>query len=93
MRIFLAVSALSVLAACQTLPMDMAKMSPEQIKEAVRDKSILAGCTSGKTAAGNLTTVHVSADQVKQLSGTVTIDTDCRTVISSVGIAASAVAK
>jgi hypothetical protein len=63
--------------------MDMSKMSADQIREAVKDKSVLAACASGKTAAGNLTTVSVSADQVKQLSGSVTIDTDCKTVITN----------
>lgn len=64
-----------------TLPADPSRMTPEQLKAAARDKNAAVACSSGKTAAGNVTMVYVNLDQAVRLGSTATVEADCKTTI------------
>lgn len=89
-HLLIALPALLLAACASTLPADPAKMDAAQIKAWAADNKGLAVCINGKTAAGNVTSTYVSLDQVKAIEGSVTVETDCRIVMSSSGKAASA---
>jgi starvation-inducible outer membrane lipoprotein len=71
------------LTACNSLPADPAKMSPEQLREWAKDKSASVTCVSAKNAVGNVTTVVANLDKGVSTTGTLTISTDCVTTISA----------
>lgn len=74
----------ALLAACAgALPADPAKMSPEQLKASARDKNAAVACSSGKTAAGNVTLVYVNMDQAVRLGSMATVEADCKTTITT----------
>lgn len=81
MKILLAT--LVLLAGCNTLPGDPANMTAEQIKANAKDRNSTAACVSGKTAAGNVTTIYINADQGVRLGSTVNIKADCETTITT----------
>lgn len=66
-----------------TLPADPAKMSPDQLKAAAKDKNAAVACSNGKTAAGNVTLVYVNLDQAVRLGSTATVEADCKTTITT----------
>ena len=72
-----------LLTACNSMPADPAKMTPEQLREWVRDKSASVTCISAKNAVGNVTTVVANLDAGTVKTGVVTISTDCVTTINS----------
>lgn len=82
MRIIACAIAL-ILSACNSMPADPAKMSPEQLREYAKDKSASVTCVSAKNAVGNVTTVFANLDKGAVATGTVTISTDCVTTISA----------
>lgn len=73
----------ALLAGCSAMPADPAKMSPEQLREWVKDKSASVTCVSAKNAVGNVTTVVANLDRGVVTAGVVTISTDCVTTINS----------
>lgn len=73
-----------------TLPADPAKMSPDQLKAAAKDKNAAVACSNGKTAAGNVTLVYVNLDQAVRLGSTATVEADCKTTITTTSQPASA---
>lgn len=77
----IAVTALIV--GCAALPADPAKMSPDQLKAAAKDKNAAVACSNGKTAAGNVTLVYVNLDQAVRLGSTATVEADCKTTITT----------
>ena len=78
------------LTSCANLPADPAKMSAEQLKAAAKDKNASVACSSGKTAAGNVTLVYVNLDQAIRLGSTATVEADCKTVITTTSSAPAA---
>jgi hypothetical protein len=73
----------ALLAGCNAMPADPAKMTPEQLREWVKDKSASVTCVSAKNAVGNVTTVVANLDRGVVSAGVVTISTDCVTTINS----------
>ena len=80
MRLVLIVA---LLAGCNSMPADPAKMTPEQLREWVKDKSASVTCVSAKNAVGNVTTIVANLDKGTVHTGTVTVSTDCVTTIQS----------
>lgn len=74
---------LLILAGCANLAGDPAKMSPEQLKASAKDKNAAVSCWNGKTAAGNVTMTFVQADQAIRLGSQITVDADCRTIVTT----------
>lgn len=74
---------LALLTGCAGVPGDPAKMSAEQLKAAARDKNASVACWNGKTAAGNVTTIYVNTDQAPKLGSQVTVESDCRTIVTT----------
>ena len=72
-----------VLAGCATtLPMDPRQMTPEQIKEAVKDKSASIGCVTIQTPyKGN--SVLLNLDKGVLAVGKVSIDAECKVTIEN----------
>lgn len=83
MRCFLILPVLLLAACAGTLPADPAKMTPDQLKAAARDKNAAVACSNGKTAAGNVTLVYVNLDQAVRLGSTATVEADCKTTITT----------
>jgi hypothetical protein len=79
-------------AACATLPGDPANMTPAQLKANAKDKNAAVACSSGKTAAGNVTLVYVNMDQAVRLGSQATVEADCKTTITTTSIPAPALA-
>lgn len=81
----------ALMSACAgTLPADPAKMNPDQLKAAAKDKNAAVACSSGKTAAGNVTLVYVNLDQAVRLGSTATVEADCKTTITTTSQPSSA---
>ena len=78
---FIAIAAL--LTGCASLAGDPAKMSADQLKASAKDKNAAVACWNGKTAAGNVTTVYVNADQAPKIGSKVTIEADCKTTVTT----------
>jgi len=55
---------------CTTLPIDYAKLSADQIKEIVKDKGIMAQCSTVNSPYGRGIVVVVGIDQITTTSGT-----------------------
>ena len=70
-----------LLAGCATtLPMDPTHMTPEQIKEAVKDKSASVGCVTIQTPyKGN--SVIMNLDKGVLAVGEISIDAECKVTI------------
>lgn len=81
----------AIVSACANLAADPAKMTPEQLKAAAKDKNASGACATGKNMAGTFTTVYVNADQGSNIGSRVTINGgDCTTIVETVSKAASA---
>lgn len=75
---------LLLVAACAAnMPADPTKMSPEQLKEWVKDKNAYVTCASMKNMSGNVTLMSANLDKGTVVGGTVTVSPDCTTVITS----------
>ena len=83
---------LIVLAGCTTLPADPAAMSPEQLREWVKDKSASVSCVQARNATGTVAMVAVNMDKSTFVSGSVTVEpaADCKATITTYAKAASA---
>jgi starvation-inducible outer membrane lipoprotein len=73
----------ALLAGCVSLPADPSKMSAEQLKATAKDRNASVACSNGKTAAGNVTMVYVNTDQAVRLGSQVTVEPDCRTIVTT----------
>ena len=84
---YLTCSTLAILlSACgHNIPADPAKMSAEQLKEWVKDKSANVSCVRGRTAAGDVVATYVNIDKATlPTSGAiVTVDPECRVTIGA----------
>ena len=80
MRLVLIVA---LLAGCNSMPADPAKMGADQIREWVKDKSAAVTCISTKNAVGNVTAIVANLDKGAVHTGTVTVNADCVTMIQS----------
>ncbi len=79
MRILTSVLLVALLSAgCLALPANPEKMTPEQIKEWTKDKSIAATCTTINSPYGRGIVVHVGMDKGVVQSGSLTVDDQCK---------------
>lgn len=69
---------LLLLAGCNSLPIDYAKMSAEQIREVVRDKSITVQCSRINTPYGPGIMTIVGMDKGMPQNATVTVNGECQ---------------
>jgi hypothetical protein len=74
-----------LVAGCATIPGDPSKMTAEQIKEAVKDKSYTMGCATVETPyKGNTILLNLDRGVLPPGSyGTITIGRDCSVTITS----------
>ena len=73
---------LLVLGGCATIPGNPSSMSPEQIKEAVKDKSASVGCATVQTPyKGNALLLNLDAGVLKV--GELTVASDCTITIKN----------
>lgn len=82
----------SLLTGCATAPngYDPSKLSAEQIKAAVADKSTTVSCGLATGVYGRGMVVYVNLDAERQpVAGSVTVDSECKTTVT-VAPAASA---
>lgn len=75
--------ALLALAGCAQLPADPSKMSPEQIKEWVRDKNASISCGKVNTPYGPTVLTYVTLDKSVIFEGVVTVDAECKVSITN----------
>ena len=68
-----------------TLPADPSKMTPDQLKEMVKDRSASAACTLINSPWGVGRTVFVQLDKAAIPSGAVQVNQDCTMVITNTG--------
>jgi len=73
-----------LLAGCTSLPSayDPSKLSPEQIKATVADKSATVACGLVTGTYGRATTVYVNLDKTSVVDGTVTVNAECVTTVT-----------
>ena len=77
---------LLLLAGCVTPMVDYKAMTPEQIKELVRDKSAAGTCLVANTPYGKGITTYFAIDaKVLQAGGTMTITDQCQMTFSNGG--------
>jgi starvation-inducible outer membrane lipoprotein len=74
-----------VLAGCTALPADPAKMSPEQLREWVKDKNASVTCVQARNATGTVAMIALNLDRSVLASGSVTVKpaSDCEATITS----------
>jgi hypothetical protein len=68
--------ALTSFAGCTSLPMDLTKMSPEQMK-AMKEASVTVQCTTGTGPWGKVQTTMTSVDRNSVSPGTTSIENEC----------------
>ena len=81
--IALCVVMLPLIAGCTTIPIDYTKLSAEQIKEIVKDKGIMAQCSTANTPYGRGIVVIVGIDKGTLPNGNVTVDDQCKITTTS----------
>lgn len=70
--------------ASPTLPIDYSKMTEEQLRAVVNDRSVSVSCGVVDTLLyGRATTVFAQIDRSAIYSGGVTVDSDCQITISA----------
>lgn len=75
---------LSLLSACAlTPPADHSKMSPEQIKESVKDRGASANCVKANSPWGMGVTVQITVDKDSVKNGSVSVDQECKITFSN----------
>lgn len=62
---------------------NMNQMSPAQIAQAVKDKNGVVVCGVFTGTGGQVRTVVVNLDETKGIDGTITVDADCKTTVST----------
>ena len=75
----------AALAGCATSPAgyDPSKLSPEQIRATVADKSTTVSCGLLTSVYGRGVTVYVNLDAERQpVAGSVTVDGECKTTVT-----------
>lgn len=85
MTMRLSIFALLMLAGCATSPTgyDPSKLSPEQIRATVADKSTTVSCGLLTSVYGRGVTVYVNLDAERHpVAGTVTVDSECKTTVT-----------
>lgn len=70
-------------AGCLALPANPEKMTPEQIREWTKDKSIAATCTTINSPYGRGIVVHVGMDKGVVAAGSVQVDDQCKVTITN----------
>lgn len=73
---YLSIFLVFLLTGCATIPGDPAKMTAEQIREAVKDKTIAVGCGTTETPY-KINMVFVAVDRLVLRNGKMTIGRDC----------------
>ena len=68
---------------CLSLPANPEKMTPEQIREWTKDKSIAATCTTINSPYGRGIVVHVGMDKGVVAAGSVQVDDQCKVTITN----------
>jgi hypothetical protein len=68
---------------CLSLPANPENMTPEQIKEWVKDKSMAATCTTLNTPYGRGIVVHVGIDKSVVPNGAVQVDDQCKVTFTN----------
>lgn len=74
---------LLALAGCANIPADPTRMSAEQLRELVKDRSASAACTIVNSPWGVGRAIYIQLDQKTIINGTVTVDAECKTTINS----------
>ncbi len=74
---------LLLLAGCAQLPADPSKMSPEQIKEFVKDKNASVSCGKVNTPYGPTVLIYVTLDKAVIFEGQVSVNPDCQVTITN----------
>jgi len=84
MKTFAILSATAILTGCAgvTLPADPSKMSPQQLSAMARDKNANVSCAVAAGPWGKGSAVFVVMDQAPKFSGTVVVDSECKTTIT-----------
>ncbi len=83
-RLSVLVLALAVtLTGCLSIPANPERMSPEQIHEWVKDKSLAATCATMNTPYGRGIVVHVGIDKSVVPNGAVQVDDQCKITINN----------
>lgn len=67
------------------LPADPIRMSPEQLKEWVKDKNASVSCGKVNTPYGPTVVTSVNIDKAVIPNGTVTVDGECKVTITNEG--------
>lgn len=77
--------ALLFLAGCTTLPADPSQMTPEQLKEWVKDKSASVSCVVGRNMSGTVVMAMANLDKTTFKGGTLTVEpsADCKMTITA----------
>ena len=83
MKLVICLVSLCLLAGCTTLPADPANMSPEQLKEWVKDRSASVSCVVARNMSGTVAMSTTNLDKASIVGGSVTVKpgNDCETVI------------
>ena len=72
-----------LLAGCASLPANPSSMTPEQLKEWVKDKNANLGCGVVNSPYGRGVMVYVVLDKGLIVNGQVVIDDQCKVTISN----------
>ena len=81
-RLLLLLSLSLLVVGCATMPGDPAKMTAEQIREAVKDKNASIGCGATETPY-KINVVLVVLDRLVVRNGTLTVGRDCTITITN----------
>ena len=82
MRLLALLAALAC-AGCLSLPANPTEMTPDQLKEWVKDKNASVGCVVANSPYGKGNGLYLVLDKGIIPNGTVTIDDACKVVISN----------
>lgn len=70
-----------LLAGCGAIPANPSSMSPEQLREWVKDKNANVACGVANTPYGRGVAVYVVLDKGIVIDGSVTVDSECKVTI------------
>lgn len=71
------------LTACNTLPANPEKMSPEQLNAWAKDKNANVACGVVNSPYGRGVATYVVLDKAVLFNGTVTVDSECKVSITN----------
>ena len=80
---YLIVVLVILLGGCASLPASPTAMTPEQLKEWSKDKNANVVCVVANTPYGKGSALYLNLDKGVIVSGTITVDDACKTVITN----------